>query len=729
VNPFLGADGEGHVFPGAQVPFGFAQVGPDMVGGAQHGYRTGAPVVGFSQTKASGTGGGMWGNVRLIPYAGEVLAPRPLGVLRDETAGPGWYRATLAESAVRAELTADRMAGHLRFTYPGGRPAQLHLDVTSAIDFGTSASWQQRPQRVEVHCSGDDRVEGLVEFAGGWNGGRYVLYFALATGTPFQATTTWVGATSTPGGRDVVLGSGQAAGITLSFPPGARVAVRTGLSLVSVERARSHRDRVPVTRFDGVRDAAIRQWRRTLRVLDVDGGTDAQRLLLGSALRNVHIGIKDITGEDPASPAAGPHYTDYFAIWDTFRTVHPLLTLLQPQRQRDMVNSLIATSRRLGWTFDGLLAHSPGLTQGGTNADVLVADAFVKRLDGVHYDDALAVMMRDAEVESPEPMLYGRETVDYIRHGGWLPLDYTGSLPPDHGGHGRVASRTLEYNYDDFCVAAVADGLGRHDDARRLRARSLGWRQLWDTESRSVRPRWSDGRFVEPYDKWWAAPWDAGRTAGAWNFGWFQTPYYEGSAMNYSTFVPHDTAALVAAAGGPAAFTRWLDELFARPFYEGGFDAGNEPAFLAPWLYLHAGRPDRTADRVRALLDTSFRPVRDGWPGNDDSGAMSALYIFASLGLFPNAGQDFYYLGSPVFPEAELRTGEHRLRIVAEGTSGANRYVQSASLDGRPLDRAWIRHHELTRARVLRFRMGPRPGSWGTRVPPPALAASKGRTA
>ncbi|WP_344499585.1 GH92 family glycosyl hydrolase [Streptomyces enissocaesilis] len=720
VDTFLGTDGNGNVFPGAQVPFGFAQLGPDMTGAPTHGYKTGAPVLGFSQTKASGTGGGMWGNLRMLPYTGEVTTDPATAPVTGEETEPGYYACMLSASGIRAELTAERLTGHARYAYPTTGAAQLQLDVTSAIDFGTKESWQQRPQRVEVHVVGDDRIEGLVEFAGGWNSGRYAVYFSLRTDLPFTTTTTWVGKRLTHGGRDVVIGAGDRVGITMTFPEGRTVSVRTGMSLVSVARARRTADR-SARHFPTARRRAASLWRDVLGTVAVDGGTDGQRLILGSALRNVHIGLKDITGEDAPGGSQGPHYTDYFALWDTFRTVHPLLTLIQPERQRDMVNSHIRTSKEFGWGFDGLLAHSPGLTQGGTNGDVMIADAFVKGLDGIDYRDGLELMLRNAEHESPHPMNYGRETVDYIEHGGWLPMDYTGSLPPDHGGHGRTVSRTLEYNYNDFCIAQVATGLGRRAEAERLRRRARGWRSLWDGETLSVRPRFSDGRWADPYSKWWNAPWDRQRTDSAWEFGWFETPYYEGSAMNYSTYVPHDTAALVAACGGDAAFTGWLDELFDRPHWDGGFDPGNEPAFLAPWLYLHAGRPDRTAERVRALLSDSYRPARDGWPGNDDSGAMSALYVFSSLGLFPNAGQDFYYLGSPVFPEAELQTGRgRRLRIVARGTSESHKYVRGIRLDGRPLDRAWLSHDELVRARVLEFDMSDRPGDWGTRRRPPA---------
>jgi predicted alpha-1,2-mannosidase len=302
-----------------------------------------------------------------------------------------------------------------------------------------------------------------------------------------------------------------------------------------------------------------------------------------------------------------------------------------------------------------------------------------------------------------------------------MPMDYVGSLPPDAGGHGRVVSRTVEYNYNDFCIAQVATALGRRADAQRLLARSTGWRSLWDPGTRSIRPRYSDGRWADPYDPWWPAPWDSQTTGGAYDLAWFQTPYYEGSAMNYAGYVPHDCGTLVARCGGDTGFVGWLDQFFARAASDGGFDPSNEPAFLAPWLYLYAGRPDRTAERVRTLLAGSYRPTRDGWPGNDDSGAMSALYIFGSLGIYPNAGQDFYFLGSPVFPEAELWTGDHFLRIVARDTSTANKYVQQVRVDGRRFDRPWIRHDELVRARVIEFELGNRPSSWGTTQRPPTL--------
>jgi predicted alpha-1,2-mannosidase len=327
---------------------------------------------------------------------------------------------------------------------------------------------------------------------------------------------------------------------------------------------------------------------------------------------------------------------------------------------------------------------------------VVLADAIVKDLGGFDSEAALQAMMKDGDVQSPDPRNEGRELNDYLAL-GYMPLSQT-----------RSASRTLEYAFDDFAIAAAARKLGHRAIADRYARRSLGWRNLWDPESRCIRPRYADGQWLENFD--------CDREYPDQSMAWWDAPYYEGTARQYSTFVPHDVAGLIERTGGADAFVSWLDRLFES----GGYNQGNEPDMLAPFLYIHAGRPDRTALRVRSILAHDYKTGRSGLPGNDDAGALSSWYVWAAIGLYPNAGQPFYYIASPLFARTTIRLeGGRSFIIEAQGTSDTAIYVQRAELNGRPLDRAWLTHKEIVAGGRLVLAMGEAPSRWGAGVPPP----------
>jgi predicted alpha-1,2-mannosidase len=471
--------------------------------------------------------------------------------------------------------------------------------------------------------------------------------------------------------------------------------MKMGVSFLSVDQARAN---VVREDFDTVRHQAEDAWEQVLSKIEVEGGTDAQRRIFYTALYRAHYMPHDLTGENVWWQSTEPHYEDFYTLWDTFRTLHPLFTLIQPERQRDMVRSLIDTYRHTGWLPDARIAGLNGLTQGGSNGDVLIADAMVKGMTGIDYETAYQALVKDAEVESARPLNEGRQLVDYKRL-GYMSLTLN-----------RSASRTLEYAYDDFAVSEVARALGKTEDAAKYLKRSANWTNLWDPKMRCIRPRYSDGTWLENYDCEHEYP-DS-------TTEWWDAPFYEGRPIQYSTYVPHDVQGLIQRVGGDAAFVAWLDDFFERKLYT----QGNEPDLLAPWLYIHAGRPDRTADRVRAILAGEYREGRDGLPGNDDAGTMSSWYVWGAMGLYPNAGQPFYYIGSPVFARVAIDLGGGRKFVIeAPGTSASNRYVQSAELNGKKLDRAWLTHAEIAGGGKLVLVMGARVSDWGRGARPPSV--------
>src|SRR5215213_225717 len=609
VDPFVGADAGGNTVPGAKVPFGFANPSPDTVPNPDpnhwdtSGYESDKNIIGFSQTHVSGTGGeGKYGNFRVTPQVGPVDLNDFASPKRDEVAEPGYYAVTLTKPDVRAELTTTRLVAVHRYTFHAGQEAHLIFDAGSVVFTGGGAGRRQRPVASRTSVVAPNRVEGTGDFLGGWNPAPYTLHFSAEFSRPFKSYGTWRG-TQLHSGATSVTGEQTGAGVYVTFDTTSarQVEVKIGLSFLGTEKARQNLLReAGGADFDEVRRRAAELWEQALAKIKVEGGSEDERRIFFTGLYRSHYMPHDLTGENVWWQSDEPHYEDYYCLWDTFRTLHPLLTLIQPDRQRDMVRSLVDTYKHTGWMPDARVAGANGITQGGSNSDVLVADAMVKGLRGIDYQTAYRAMVRNAEVDSPRPYHEGRVVSEY-KERGYLSMREE-----------RSASRTLEYSYNDFCVAQVAKALGKTADYQKYLARSKNWMNLWDAETLTVRPREADGRWMTPFDKTKLYFFDAPR------FTWMSAPYYEGSAYQYSTYVPHDPQALIDRVGGDEAFVRWLDIFFGREKPaeqlrpEGLYTHGNEPDILASFLYIHAGRADRTEEQVRRLMSREYRTGRAG---------------------------------------------------------------------------------------------------------------------
>jgi predicted alpha-1,2-mannosidase len=728
VDPFVGVDGGGvaggNTVPGAGVPFGFVSLSPDTTNGDTNGYDSHSPILGFSYTHVSGTGGSAkYGNFRVTPISGALRVAHLLYDREGEAARPGYYRVglTSAESGTtQVELTASRLAGFQRLTFSAGAPAHVVLDASSVIAMRGAG---QRTRKAHVRLIDDHTMAGWTEVEGGWNPVPYKLYFYATFDRPAIAFGAWK---ARQGAMEKLPGAGEAEGGTqtksaadrqglmieydtgmafanrlgtyFTFDPaaGRQVRMKLAVSFRSEDKARANlAAELPDWDFDAAAARAKAQWNAALAKIAVTGGSEEQRRIFYTALYRAHTMPHDLTGENVWWDSAEPHYEDFYTLWDTFRTVHPLLTLIQPDRQRDMIRSLIDTYRHTGWMPDARIAGGNGMTQGGSNGDVVIADAVVKGLKGFDLDLAYQAIAKNAEVESDQPFLQGRVLQDYRT------LGYVSVTQP------RSASRTLEYAYDDFAIGAVASHLGKTEDAQRYRARAGNWRNLWDDRIGCIRPRYPDGAWLENYSCTYEYP---DRSTP-----WWEAPFYEGNALQFSTYVPHDVAGLIAKTGGNSGFVAWLDRLF-----DGHYSQGNEPDLLAPFLYIHAGRPDRTAEIVRDLMARHYRLSRTGLPGNDDAGAMSSWYVWNAIGLYPNAGQPYYYIGAPVFETSRIALeGGRSFTVRALGTSPAHRYVTAARLNGKAIDRAWITHAELAAGGTLELDMGAAPSTWATRFTAP----------
>jgi len=706
VYPFLGVDWGGNTFVGAAMPFGMVKLGPDMESfdgtPSKFGYMSGGRILGFSHLHLSGASG-KYGNILVSPVTGPLNLADIKSARSDEVNHPGYYAVKLTRYNTLVELTATRRVGFHRYTFPASSHSHITVNLSRCLNKGTGSE-SQRFLGAEVHLISSREAEGVGRYAGGWNkGGEYKVYFYIELDTPATSVQTWTDSVLSSTTNASVSGD-HAIGLVFSMPTHAAqvVQAKVGISFVSTEQARSNiQEEAPEWNFDKVRMASVSAWNQVLSKIDLHGETNSQRVQFYTAMYHTMLMPSDRNGENPLWHSAEPYYDDYYAIWDTYRSSGPLLTLIAPERQRDLIRSLIDIYRHTGYMPDARSGNDNGRTQGGSNANVVIADAWVKGLKGIDYATAFDAMLKDASVPPVNAQKEGRGGILDYNAKGYVTL-----------ADERSGSRTVEYAYDDFAIAEVACGLNRTTETKLFASRAHNWENLWDKDLSAegfhgfLRPRNPDGTWAEP------------------NFlvrGTWPDFFYEGDLWTYSIYAPQDVRKLIALAGGNETFVRRLDNIFYRQH----FDVTNEPGFLIPVLYNWAGRPDKTAEVVTALLDKAFTDRRSGIPGNDDSGAMSSWFIFNSLGFYPNAGQDVYLIGTPSYPEAEIKLSSGKsFRIVARNLDSEhiNRYIQSATLNGAPLNNAWFRHRQIEQGGTLVFNMGSEPTAWGKAVPPPSMS-------
>ncbi len=706
VDPFIGVDWGGNTFIGSAVPFGMVKLGPDMEtfdGRASgFGYSSHGVILGFSHLHLSGAQG-KYGNILVAPVTGALNLNDIKSARTEEVAQPAYYAANLTRYQVKAELTSTHRVGFHRYTFPASQQSHLTLNIAHALDLGPGSE-SQRFLGAELHLRSNQEAEGVARFAGGWNkGGEYKVFYYLVLDTPADATQTWTGSTLSKAADAVVTEAGPI-GASFDFKTKAHqaVQVKVGISFLSAEQARQNvQEEAPGWNFAAVHSAAVALWNTELAKLKLTGESDSQRRQLYTAMYHIMLMPTDRTGENPGWQSSEPYYDDFYAIWDTYRSSSPLLTLISPDRQRDIVRSLVDIYRHTGYMPDARSGNENGRTQGGSNANVVVTDAYLKGLKGIDYETAFQAMVKDTEVPPADAQKEGRGGLKDYNERGFITL-----------ADERAGSRTVEYAYDDFAISRLACALGKPTQAALYTSRTHNFEHLWDKDMTVqgfkgfLRPRNPDGSWAEPYLT----------VRGTWpDF------MYEGDIWTYSLYAPHDMRRLIQLAGGNDLFNRRLDFIFSR----GHFDVTNEPGFLMPVLYNYSGRPDKSADIVHLLLEKAFTDSRAGIPGNDDSGAMSSWLIFQTLGIYPVAGQDVYLISTPSLPDAALSLGNGKaLRIIARNLdrSGLNRYIQSATLNGVDLPNAWFRHAQIEQGATLVFTMGSAPSAWGQATPPPSMS-------
>ncbi|MDE5998149.1 MAG: GH92 family glycosyl hydrolase [Muribaculaceae bacterium] len=711
IDPRIGSEGLGRVFIGPCTPFGMVRPSPDCTPSPNSGWLPMPERVdGFAQVHVSGTGGGpKYGNILLQPFSGPLDHTDIFAMRESETILPAYYSTTFADSGIKTEITATDRTSAYRFTYPDSGEKCLKLDAGFFLGESPTPDAREAQQFVgsEVQILSDTEISGYTRIRGGWNNGRaYTVYFYAKSDTPFSLSATWKGDSVSK--LPTQFDSGKKTGALVAFPENIdTVNFRIGISFISPLKAKyNYQQESAGKSFDDIRTESLNKWETELRKIEVHPDTpDCQKRMLYTALYHTMLMPSDRTGENPLWTDPVPYYDDFYALWDTYRTSMPLLAIIAPQRLADMVNSLINIGKRDGYMPDARSGNANGRTQGGSNADVVIADACVKGIEGIDYEAALNQMLHDATMPPG-----GNEEAE--GRGGLREYLQLGYIP--HG-IARAGNRTVEYSLCDFAIHQVAKSLGKKDIADRYLKQSESWKNLWrpdyehDGAIGFIMPRDADGNWLDSllfgHSKYQRPSYRYTPVTfeGPWYTPWWDMFFYEASSWEYSLSIPHDVPGLIEKCGGPEAFEKRLDTFFAK----GYFNINNEPSFLSPCLYHWIGRPDKSSDTLLEIIEKNYNDSPSGLPGNDDSGAMSSWLIFNMAGIYPNAGHDYYLIHSPILESTTFHLADGKtFTITAEGLSPDNRYISEIYLNGHPHDSFFLKHSDLTAGGELKLVMG-----------------------
>ncbi len=754
VNPFLGTDFFGHTFPGASLPFALVHVSPDChtVGwtyGAGYTYAD-ESIMGFSHTHFSGTGMVSGGDILLQPMVSNRLKVVPGSREnpeegyrsrfdhKEEQASPGYYAVYLKDNQVKVELTATQRAAIHRYTFPATLNARVILDVGHQI--GTTPSTGK--SRVDI--VNDHQIEGCRSTE------RGNVFFVAEFSKPFEYYGTFDATYKTPESGNSVFPyksseTGDKIGAFVSFQTEEKeqVLVKVALSYVDLEGARKNLKReMPDFDFDKVRNAADLVWNQELSRIKISGTIDKKMEIFYTAFYHSLLAqyiSQDVDGrymgmDGKVHRAEGYDFYGSFSCWDTYRSQHPFLTLVAPDHVNDFLKSIVAKAKDFGWMPAQHFLNVYGESMVGDHLVPIVVDAYLKGFRDFDVEFAYQAFRRKA-MELPKPPVpesAGRSGLEYYLKLGYAPIDRVTEAVPN----------TLELAYDDWCIAQLAKALGKKADYEIFMKRAMNYKNVWDGTLGFMRPRKADGTFLEALN---------GReqvidTIGKHTFYRYFDPllvgrrpsrhYTESNAWQYIWSVQHDVQGLINLFGGNRKFNDKLDQFFTMdpnispPKYVGvvgtigQYVHGNQPSHHVAYLYNYSGEPWKSQQRVRQVCEQLYNSGPGGLCGNEDMGSLSSWFALSSMGIYAvTPGLPIYNIGSPLFGKVILHLGgDKRFVIEANQNSTANKYIQSATLNGVPFNRSWISHEEIIQGGSLVFEMGAEPNKkWGIQSPPTTM--------
>jgi len=657
-----------------------------------------------------------YGSFTLMPRVGELQwnpQERALPFSHEqETASPDCYRLAFPEHDFSLQVTASERCGLMEVDFGGNASGWFIIEPNS--DEGEA---YLRIDAAAGKIYGYNPVHRIYQ---GWGdpagfSGHFVLEFSQ----PFAEYGCWRGNEALPNNTEVN-GEGAACGAFVKFDTQQNpvVKVRMGTSFSSEEKAALNlTTEINHWEVEKLQAATAAVWEEALGKVEVNANDEAAKTIFYTALYHSRLlprTFSDVDGTYPAfdggdslMQAEGYRYFADYSMWDTYRAVHPLLTLLEPSMSGEMMNSLVRKAEQGGWLpiFPGWNSYTAAMI--GDHVTATLGDAYLK---GIPFDmeAAYPYMRQNAFVPNPDPVSYkngkGRRALASYLQYGYIPME---DSVPDAFHQKEQASRTLEYAYNDFVLMQVAQQLGKTADAEALARRALNYRNVIDPETGYARGRYADGSWYSPYNP------NASRAP-------FIT---EGSPNQYTWYVPHDVAGLMQLMGGKERFLQKLDSLFEQGYYW----HGNEPGHQTIYLYNFAGEPHKTQQWVRHTLQTEYGTGPGGLSGNEDAGQMSAWYVFSALGFYPVCpGSPNYVIGAPQFEQATLHLENgNTFMLQANNLSDANLYIQSVTLNGQPFSRSWLSHAEILAGGELVFQMGSTPSTWGSQAKavPPSYSA------
>lgn len=709
VDPHIGSGFHGHVFVGANVPFGAVQLGPTQISEGWDwcsGYHySDSVIIGFAHTHLSGTGIGDLGDILIMPTTGAVKLTKgnpkalesgyaSLYSHDQEKVTPGYYSVNLKRYNIQAELTATERVGFHRYTFPQAEEAHLVIDLKEGIGWDLST---------ETHLEyvNDSTLAGY-RYSKGWAQDQRIFFTAIFS-KPITALTL--------AEDEKVLTGRSATGkrtkgvITFATTTGEQVLMKVGISPVSTQNALMNiRRELPHWNFDNVVSDADQAWNTALNTVQVKADDPSQLRTFYTALYHAMIApsvFNDVNGDYRGTDKKVYHDTTFtnlttFSLWDTYRAAHSLYTIVCPDRVDDMVNSMLRIYQQQGKLPVWHLMGNETNTMPGNSALPVMADATLKGFSGFDAHAVLDAMKASAMLDE--------RGLKYVKEKGYIPADT----------EVESVAKGLEYSIDDWGAALVAKKLGNQEDYEYFSKRAKNYRNYFDLKTRFVRGRISDTEWRTPFSPFAARH--------------MKDDFSEGNAWQYTWLVPHDVEGLIGLLGGEKAFLEKLDSLFTVKGdmgkeasaditgLIGQYAHGNEPSHHITYLYAYAGQPWKTARKVRYILDSLYSDKPDGLSGNEDVGQMSAWYVFSALGFYPvNPVNGAYVFGSPAVNEARIKVRDGKIfSVKATNNSRENIYIQSISFNGKPYTKTYLTYNDIMQGGELVIDMGNQPGkTWG----------------
>lgn len=704
VDPFIGTAEHGHTFPGACVPFGMVQLSPDN-GTPGWDWSSGynyadSMITGFSHTHLSGTGIGDLYDIQFMPGTKKINSAEELSGSKlfrqkfnhdNETASPGYYSVILDDSKIKVELTTTTRTGFHRYTFPESESSSILLDLSFSLN------WDRNVES-KLQIENDSTISGY-RYSTGWAKDQRV-YFVAKFSKPFEKYFIYSDSLNDVQNRTLV-GKNVKGLFCYKTKENEQILMKVGISYTSIEGARENLDEGNHDwNFDGVRNKAEILWRNELNKIKVTSANEDLKKIFYTALYHSFISpyvYNDVDGGYRGADgkiATTKSFTRYsvFSLWDTFRALHPLFTIVQPERVNDIINSFLLHYKETGLLPVWELVGNETNTMIGYHAIPVIADAILKGFNGFDIELAFAAMKTSA--------MQDKSDLIFLSKLGYIPADK----------ENESVSKTLEYAYDDFCIAMIANHLNKKDDYEYFMKRAGSYKNLFNQSIGFMQGKNEDGTWIFPFDPTFS------KHTGH--------DFTEGNSWQYSWFVPHDVSGLIKLMGGKETFNHKLDSLFIEPTGITGDEAspdisgligqyahGNEPSHHIAYLYNYSGEPWKSQQKVNEITTTLYSSAKNGLSGNEDCGQMSAWYVFSALGFYPvNPSEGIYVFGSPVFEETAINLENGKTFLVkAKNVSTENIYIDKVILSGSEHDKNYFHHKEIMNGGELIFEMSSKP--------------------